>query len=770
MPCWCPPARRSASVLRGIARCALLLITVLLLAMPPKAVAEQGSPPRIAVALTLSGPAANIGAEVLDGIRMAMEEASPQVPQVSLMIIDDRGSIEGARDAARHIAEGDALAVIGPSLSAVALAVEPIYAEAGLAVVAPNIATDATTGIFRLNLGQSKVGEALADYLRYALGGRRAWVIYSDDGYGQPLAHGFRRGAERLGITATYHPVADAKQALTAAYRATGDPERPAIILGMLETAAAPVLKELRREDVPGPFLATAAFAYSDYARLFAGEPEEHSSPGFFTDGVYAASPVLFDSGSAALLAFEERFRARRGHEPSWRVVLAYDAAHMLLEVLAAAARPGGTPPLDTAARRRAVRDAIAGLNGPTRAFPGLSGPIWFDAAHGRPATAIRMARFDRDLLESAPLQLVPVMSPDLDERLTGAVVPVADGGFARFQRVVYTGVYLNEISRLDLLQSSFTADFYLWLRSAAAPDRPGTADPAEIQFPDLRRGDFEPTQPVVRRDLPNGSVYRLWHVRGEFRNEFDLHRFPFDRQILAVRLFNARAASDRIVYALDRRATIGRAPTVPAIAALTGGGLGAAAATLEPPSRFSSASPDAFRHLTQWDARRAEARRDVLVTLSSLGDPALTGGDRVRELSGFRFEVELRRRTLSTLAKSLLPVGLMTLMMFASLWFPPALVRDKVAVAITGALSGAVLLAAINSQLGNVAYTMDVEYAFYMFFALALLCLLSVSVAERLRITGRSRAALLTERVTRLVFLLGVTATAVVGWIAASR
>jgi hypothetical protein len=26
--------------------------------------------------------------------------------------------------------------------------------------------------------------------------------------------------------------------------------------------------------------------------------------------------------------------------------------------------------------------------------------------------------------------------------------------------------------------------------------------------------------------------------------------------------------------------------------------------------------------------------------------------------------------------------------MMFASLWFPPALVRDKVAVAITGALS----------------------------------------------------------------------------------
>ena len=150
----------------------------------------------------------------------------------------------------------------------------------------------------------------------------------------------------------------------------------------------------------------------------------------------------------------------------------------------------------------------------------------------------------------------------------------------------------------------------------------------------------------------------------------------------------------------------------------------------------------DAFRHLTQWRALRAEARRDVLVTPSALGDPLLVGAEQVRELSGFRFEVDLRRRTVSTLAKSLLPVGLMTLMMFASLWFPPALVRDKVAVAITGALSGAVLLVAINSQLGNVAYTMDVEYAFYVFFALALLCILSVSAAERLRISGHGRGS----------------------------
>lgn len=747
---------------------AVSALAALLLGVSAARAADGTSPPRIAAALTLSGPAGNIGAEVLQGIRMALEEAGAGAPRIELVIEDDGGGADGARAAARRIAAGDAVAVIGPSLSAVARAVDPIYAEAGLAVVSPNIAIDVGTGIFRLNLGQSRVGEALADYLRHALGGRRAEVIHSDNDYGQPLALGFRRGATRLGITAAYHPVSSAAEAMAAAWRVAGrgvgEEQRPAIVLGMLETEAVPLLKVLRRADVPGPFLATASFASGGYVRAFAAEPEERERPGFFTDGLYAASPVLFDSGGAALLAFEGRFRARHGHEPSWRAVLAYDAMRML----AASVASRDASAADTAQRRRAVRAAILALDGPARAFPGLSGPLWFDGTHGRPASAVRMARFDRDVLESAPLQLVPVANPGIDEQLAGLVVPVAERGFARFQRVVYAGIYLNEIARLDLPQSSFTADFYLWIRSAAAPARRSGAEPAEIQFPDLRRGDFDPAQPAIQRDLPDGSTYRLWHVRGDFRNEFDLHRFPFDRQTVAVRLFNARAASDRIVYALDRRHMT--PPAEAGVAVPVAEQRRERAAEADPAGGLASVGPAAFRHLTQWTALRVEARRDVLVTHSALGDPSLVGAERVRELSGFRMEVELRRRTLSTLAKSLLPIGLMTLMMFASLWFPPSLVRDKIVMTVTGALSGAVLLASINTQLGNVAYTMDVEYAFYVFFALALLCTLSVSVAEQLRAKRRGAAAVLVERATRLVFILTVVATAVLGWLAASR
>jgi hypothetical protein len=64
----------------------------------------------------------------------------------------------------------------------------------------------------------------------------------------------------------------------------------------------------------------------------------------------------------------------------------------------------------------------------------------------------------------------------------------------------------------------------------------------------------------------------------------------------------------------------------------------------------------------------------------------------------------------------------------------------------------------------------MAVEYAFYVFFALALLCILSVSFAEQLRVAGRHRAALVAELATRLVFFLAAAATSAAGWLAATQ
>ncbi len=424
----------------------------------------------------------------------------------------------------------------------------------------------------------------------------------------------------------------------------------------------------------------------------------------------------------------------------------------------------------DLKTRRAAIRAYLVSLDSPTNGAPGLNGPMWFTPERGRPQ-AIRMGRFEGGKFVSAPGQLVPVRHADPSEIKSGAVVEIGPGHFMRRQQVVYTGIYLNEISRMDVAQSTFTADFYLWMRFARGSDALGV-DPTEIKFPTLVRGSFDAHHPAAQGDLDDGTTYRLWQVTGDFKNDYDLRHYPADRQALVARFFNARSASDSIVYVQDRRSSGATDWAAPSASAFTGGAAFAAtvspAAIVEPAKPFGDAvAAKAFRNLTQWAPLHARQGRDNLVTQSALGDPRLLGYERVRELSGYGLTIELRRRILATLAKTLLPLGLMALIMYASLNFPLALVKEKVTVAITGALSGAVLLAAINSQLGNVGYVIAIEYGFYAFFALCLLCIVAVLMAERLRASGRQPAALVVERSGRRLFVAGAAGIVAAGWLA---
>ena len=201
-------------------------------------------------------------------------------------------------------------------------------------------------------------------------------------------------------------------------------------------------------------------------------------------------------------------------------------------------------------------------------------------------------------MLKSALVQLVPV--PGLDPSETGARGLVDQGGghYARRQQVVYAGMYLNEILRMNIAQPSFTADFYFWMRYAkpegtgagADSEKDADADPENIVFPDLVQGAPEEIKLSGQSGQPDGTHYRLWHMRGEFKNDFDFHHFPLDRQTLTLRFLNAHADSNRIVYVKDR----------------------------EEPGGIER---EPYRNLTQWDPASVSQQRYASRTRSGLGD-----------------------------------------------------------------------------------------------------------------------------------------------------
>jgi ABC-type branched-subunit amino acid transport system substrate-binding protein len=709
---------------------------------------------KIAVAVSQTGFGATAGRPAVSAARLAVDEANAAGgAPVALSIYDDMSTADGAREVARRAAADGALVVVGPVVSVLSLAAGPVYAQQGLVSIAATAHADQVTAsatTFQPVFSTSEMGAALAAYIRYVLDARAAVVAFQDNGYGRPMRDGFLATAARLGIAATARTVASADDRDALAAERAADPANPPIVLAMIDNDAQPLLIALRRHGVRAQVFGSSATASDAFAAQFANEPEARRGPGFFTDGVYAIAPSILDSANAQTLAVDASYRARFGVELQWEAVQAYDSTRLAIAAARAAADAGRS---DIAALRAGVQAYLVGLDSPQHATGSLTGPLWFTPDRGR-RQASRIGRFHETRFETAPVQLVPVETTTADERAAGAVVEVAPGQFARRQQVVYTGVYLNEISRIDIAPSTFTADFYLWLRFATAGVGAKPADPADLDFPDLVRGSFDPKRPVASGDLDDGTSYRLWRIRGEFKNDFDLHHYPFDRQTLAARMFNARAASDQIVYVQDRR-SIGAGTVSFVTADVPAGG---------------AIDARAFRNLTQWIPVRAGERRDSLVTDSALGDSRLVGVAQMRELSGFRLDVEVLRRAVATLAKTLLPLGIMALIMFASLFFPHALVKEKITVAITGALSGAVLLASVNAQLGAVGYTIAVEYVFYVFFGLCLLCIVSVLAAERQRIAGRAPMAARTELATRWFYLAMLIATTVIAAVVGTR
>ena len=687
----------------------------------------------IAAVLSMSGDFQAFGKGSAEGIQLALEEATAggSGPQMELKIYDAASDPERAKEIARQVTASRAVLVLGPSFTVPSLAAGPEFARAGIASITTTATSDRITDnptTFRIIAKNTDQGEFLAAYLVRVFNQRRAAVMVMDDDFGRPIETGFRKNAGQLGIDASYYVFkkGDNIEEKVGAF-APEIADRP-IVFAVGSINGVKILAALRRLGHKGPFLGNIDFGIETFNSHFANTPEEKEDKGFFCEGLYGINPMLLDSANAELISFAERFEARFGHEPGWTTMAGYDAARLAIQALQNIDPKLTDPP----AMRAAALKYLLALNDEQKASPGLLAPLAFDSARGRHA-AIRMGRFVRGHFESAPVQIVPVPAPYDAEMQSGAVFEISPGKYSRLQAVIYSGLFLNEIMWMDPVNFTFAADFYIWLRFAKNSGV-GAADPREIEFPDLlSSGAFDREHPLEEREMPDGTSYRLWRVQGEFRNPFDFRRYPFDRQSLTIRFFNARAAADHIVYALDQSA--------------------AAFGEVHPDTTDVGAAEEAFRVLSQWRFIDSHPRRENFVAKSSLGDPLRASRVNYREVSGYAASFDLQRRSLSVLVKNLLPLWLMTCMLYASLHFPPVLVHSKIGVGITAMLTGMVLLNTVNNQMGAIGYTVVVEYAFYLFFALGLLHIVSVLITERLREQTRNATADRIDFWTRVIF-----------------
>jgi hypothetical protein len=286
----------------------------------------------VKVALILPLSAQSQGAVVAQSLRNSAEMALSefQNPDLTILLKDDRGSPEGAREAATQaVAEGAEL-IIGPVFAGSVQAVGQVARQSGRPVIA--FSTDAgvaTRGVYLLSfLAQAEV-DRIVDYAA-SQGKRSIAALIPETTYGSVVEAQFREATARRGL----------RVAAVERYPA-GQPQAAVARLQGVVTGAAPQADALFVPDngdglpAVSEALQAARFNPQQVKPLGTGvwnEPRVFGLP--IVQGGWFASP-----DNRGFNAFAGRYRARYNTDPTRLATLSYDA----VSLAAALARTQGS-------------------------------------------------------------------------------------------------------------------------------------------------------------------------------------------------------------------------------------------------------------------------------------------------------------------------------------------------------------------------------------------------------------------------------------------
>lgn len=164
----------------------------------------------------LSGGNAQLGLYQKYAVQLAVNQANAgtsfgKLPfKVKFLPEDDQGSGTQAPTAAQAvIGDSSVMGVVGPVFSGASKAADPLFNQAGLAMVTasatdPSLATHGWNDFFRVVADDNAQGPADAQYASKKLNVKSVYSLDDASAYGQGLVGAFDNGAQTLGVKVTH--------------------------------------------------------------------------------------------------------------------------------------------------------------------------------------------------------------------------------------------------------------------------------------------------------------------------------------------------------------------------------------------------------------------------------------------------------------------------------------------------------------------------------------------------------------------------------------
>ncbi len=290
----------------------------------------------------------------------------------------------------------------------------------------------------------------------------------------------------------------------------------------------------------------------------------------------------------------------------------------------------------------------------------------------------------------ASPLEENPLLRPP---NLNGQPLEVA------------VGMHIFNIASIDEVAQQFQIEGFLiahWTdpRLAYQPKDPGDImrflKPGEFWMPRLEMVNAaapRDSYDTAIRVSPDGSVNYIERFKAVLSSKFQLHRFPFDSQKLAVIIhpFVSNARTLRFSIAGHRA--------------------------------WVSSEFDSYSSLAQWELEAVSPR---------VGTTRLYDGS---ELSEVVFEIGVKRRYRFYLWKVFLPLLLMVVLSWSVFWVEAHDLSNQVQIAVTTILTVIAFAFAISATMPRVPYLTYIDAFFlecYVFVFLAIVELMVVHVCHR--------------------------------------
>jgi branched-chain amino acid transport system substrate-binding protein len=310
-----------------------------------------GNIARVGAALSLTGPARFFGTAQRSGIKLAQDEinASKTLGNTRLeIIVEDDGSDRSTAAAVfqRFIENSHVLAIIGPTQSDTALAVDPIAQQAGVPVLAISNTANGVTRIgnfiFRNCLSEGQVTPQIVRAVRARFDVRNVALLYTDSDASRAGSNGFKKALHHAGIRIVAEQAFDRDQTDFSPQLEEIAASRPdALFITAPGSLAAQILIQVRQHGMSNlPVIGSMVFNSDSVVR----------SAGDAAEGLIVGSSWTAANPSPRNQQFIQNYHARYGVDPDSVAAQAYTGVY----ILASALKDSGT-----VTDPRAVRDAL---------------------------------------------------------------------------------------------------------------------------------------------------------------------------------------------------------------------------------------------------------------------------------------------------------------------------------------------------------------------------------------------------------------------------